>query len=48
MIDEDDWHEIGLHEDLYVGTTAEKHEATFRYGRQHQEERPDFVCPRHG
>lgn len=30
MIDEDDWHEIGLHEDLYVGTTAEKYETTFR------------------
>ncbi len=30
MIDEDDWHEIGLHEDLYVGTTAQKYETTFR------------------
>lgn len=30
MIDEDDWHEIGLHEDLYVNTTPEKHETTFR------------------
>ncbi len=30
MIDEEDWHEIGLHEDLYAGTTAQKYETTFR------------------
>ena len=30
MVDEDDWHEIGLHEDLYVNTTPQKYETTFR------------------
>ncbi len=30
MIDEEDWHEIGLHEDLYIGTSAQKYETTFR------------------
>lgn len=30
MIDEEDWHEIGLHEDLYAGTSPQKYETTFR------------------
>ncbi len=29
MIDEDDWHEIGLHEEIYVGTSPQKFEASF-------------------
>jgi cystathionine beta-lyase/cystathionine gamma-synthase len=30
MIDEDDWHEIGLHEDIYLRTEYQSYEFTFR------------------
>ncbi len=30
MIDEEDWHEIGLHEELYLGKQPRKEEFTFR------------------
>ena len=30
MIDEEDWHTIGLQEEMYVGTDFKKHEFTFR------------------